>query len=468
MSHMNNPIINKFKKALDTENIPVIEFMVNEDIIDDLNINNSKKENVLHVLCKNYSRLQNGGGTIRNILKKSSGIDINQQDADGNTAIINAVSNDADGELCSLLEEYGADRRIKNHKGLRVRNLDIDNEETEASDDVSDAHNDTEYSLNSSDAQSSVQAQFGGGKPLYRAYNDIESETVNSNFVDIFLRKREDVAVTETDDTLRSLGINGGGDQSESTKYFDNIVNAIKLNKSMAESSIDSENLNTEKIVHKIMNSYKRPSDKNNHVGGGDSVVARGKRMLKLNELTESMSGGDMSNVESESDNSEHGGKNVNSKFGHYARQLSRLLDNQQKEVFERVVNKVMELMKVDNETARMYKTTLIRMAKKKNENLVGLDLANEVEKLATTDVLKKIDINKEKKAILKWREENNKTSDSKKSASMSSSDSEVKTKKTAAAKKPKQSKSESGFSESTDKSNVSEISLNDFSVSSA
>ena len=50
------------------------------------------------------------------------------------------------------------------------------------------------------------------------------------------------------------------------------------------------------------------------------------------------------------------------------------------------VVNKIMELMNVDSEIARYYKTTLIKMVKDKNSNAVGLDLANEVEKLATID----------------------------------------------------------------------------------
>lgn len=480
---MNNSLINKFKKALETENIPVIEFMINENMIDRLDINNSKNENALHILCKNYNNLQNGGGTINNALKISSVDVINKQDINGNTPIINAVGSikeDNDSTLCTMLEQYGADRKIRNNEGYRVKNIDTDTLDTDVEnenidiDNIMDGGGDTvdQYSFDSNNALSTIQEMFGGGNDLHRAFNIIQDNAVNNNFVNEIIKKREVDFINETD-TQGTLNMFGGENQSDSSKFFDNMINMIKSNNdTLSELSID-----TDAIVSKITNGFGLKQNTTNHTGGGDTEVYRGKRMLKLNERVDSisLSGGEITDSD---DNGEYG-KKTQSKFGHYARQLSRLLDNQKKEVFERVVNKVMELMKVDNETARMYKTTLIRMAKKKNADLVGLDLATEVEKLATTDVLKKIDIDKEKKAILRWREEYSKSSESnkkqvkssksnKKQVTTDTSDSEAVAKKKIkkVTTKSKKVKDEGQFSESPDIFGVSEISLNDFSIS--
>jgi hypothetical protein len=271
-----------------------------------------------------------------------------------------------------------------------------------------------------------------------------------------------------------------GGAKDESSEYFNNLINKIKN----ADDNEDSLSINTEQILDKLIPKYANmPNNNSDMIGGGDFIT--GKRMLKMEVVTdESFSGGSdysASEYDEDSDNENYGSKKkgkVGKTFRKYARELGRLIDDQKQQVFERVVNKIMEIIGCDNETARFYKTTLIRMAKKKNEKLTGLDLANEVDKLATSDVLKKIDINKEKEEIMKWRSKHprqdttsstkSNSSDSptktKKPAKLTSSDSLTKTKKVT--KKVKQGES-SYSSSSSDVSGLSEISLNDFSVTS-
>jgi hypothetical protein len=98
--------------------------------------------------------------------------------------------------------------------------------------------------------------------------------------------------------------------------------------------------------------------------------------------------------------------KHKSSAMNKYSRRLARLINNETTEIYERVVSKIEKLLNIDNETARYYKTTLIKNAKDKDSNLKGLDLANEVEKMATLKILKNIDIDEERKKIMKWREE--------------------------------------------------------------
>ena len=74
------------------------------------------------------------------------------------------------------------------------------------------------------------------------------------------------------------------------------------------------------------------------------------------------------------------------------ARQLSRLITNQATEIHKRVIEKIKELMGVEDDIARDYKAVLWRDIKSKNPELKSnLDLSVEMEKAATKTNLKKI-----------------------------------------------------------------------------
>lgn len=167
----------------------------------------------------------------------------------------------------------------------------------------------------------------------------------------------------------------------------------------------DISTLNMTSANHSYSNLINKLHNTQNISGGRcatnsehDVSIVHGSRKKKTSYMSlENSSSRKSSTMSSDSDHNA---------FASYAADLGRLIDNQKHEIYERVVAKISDMMKVPNETARFYKTTLINMAKRTNPDLVGIDLATEVEKLATLANLKKIDIKSETEKILKWREE--------------------------------------------------------------
>lgn len=531
MDYIDNSVIkNKFKLALEKKNIPVIEFMVNEQLIDNFDIKTMNNENVLHVLCKNSHLLENKQKIFSNLLPITKKI-INEQDINGNTPIINAIGG-GNNELCNMLEEHGADRHIRNNEGFYVSNIDSENSNISINNSINeDKHinynkefqvsninsdNTDIFSLNSEGFTSS-NSFINKKNTSYTKINNIpttKTKTMSNiltpkttyesnNFINAFKTKPQNKFISDNTDSLNSLDMNTS---QNSSAYFDDLINKIKSNTDLTNNKLDggfkcdkqvinkqsinkgldvNRNLSTTEVsvdTDKILNLIVNTQEKNNNNQSGG--ILTGKRMLKQNKVLTSENSYSNSDHSSNSDISESKNKHK-SAFSNYARQLGRLIDNQKQQIFERIVNKIMKLLSVDNETARFYKTTLIIMAKRKNPNLTGLDLANEVEKLATTDVLKKINIEDEKKIILKKREER-KSSDSQQNTDSSASekykhkklvktnvnttsdtsDSPIKSKTKKVTKKVKKSKTEDSMN-SSDISGISEISLNDFSVTS-
>lgn len=84
--------------------------------------------------------------------------------------------------------------------------------------------------------------------------------------------------------------------------------------------------------------------------------------------------------------------------------QLSRLIDNQADEIHKRTVQTIMKLMGVDEETAGYYKSALYWRVKEMNPELKRIERALEMEKLATSEILKEIDPKEIKAKIEEFR----------------------------------------------------------------
>lgn len=120
---------------------------------------------------------------------------------------------------------------------------------------------------------------------------------------------------------------------------------------------------------------------------------------------------------------------------------LQRMFKNQSSEIHDRTVTKISELLGVERDVARAYKAALYNKVKENHPELNNLDRALEMEKMATKDVLKKIDITswqellEKKDNERKQREqETSEESDEKKSSK------KKKKEKKASTKKPKKS----------------------------
>jgi hypothetical protein len=124
---------------------------------------------------------------------------------------------------------------------------------------------------------------------------------------------------------------------------------------------------------------------------------------------------------------------------------IARQINRQSSEIHERVVLKIIELLKLDknNESdmqkARNYKAAIYRMVKEKNPLLNNFDRAVEMEKLITLEKLKSIDIDKVSKEIEKHlSEKSSEPKSAPKPKSKSKLESEEKSKKKSAKKEEK------------------------------
>ena len=71
--------------------------------------------------------------------------------------------------------------------------------------------------------------------------------------------------------------------------------------------------------------------------------------------------------------------------------EMARAIKKQSTEIHERVIAKIMEILKVDEITARAYKGALYAKVKDEHPELSNFDRAVEMEKLATDKVLNKL-----------------------------------------------------------------------------
>lgn len=189
---------------------------------------------------------------------------------------------------------------------------------------------------------------------------------------------------------LQAICINMTGGHSNNAHQYSNMSDVSTLNMTSANHSYSN-------LISKLHNTQNISGGRHAVDSEYETQVVHGSRKKKRSYMSlENSSNGKSLSMSSDSDNNA---------FAAYATDLGRLIDNQKQEIFERVVTKISELMKVPNETARFYKTTLINLAKRANPDLVGIDLATEVEKMTTLANLKKIDIKSETEKILKWRE---------------------------------------------------------------
>lgn len=130
--------------------------------------------------------------------------------------------------------------------------------------------------------------------------------------------------------------------------------------------------------------------------------------------------------------------------------ELSRLIQNQADVIHKRTVEKIRELLGVDEDTAKIYKAALYNKVKSEHPELNNFDRAVEMEKLATTANLDKINLKE-------WKEKINKAREEKQSKKPNDSSSEQKNKSEETAKNTKKkSKKDKNMTEGTDTSLLS------------
>lgn len=140
-----------------------------------------------------------------------------------------------------------------------------------------------------------------------------------------------------------------------------------------------AEVTNTSEFVQKLINDHEMQQ-----LGGNKSSVIMQRKLnlnSEYNSLSASMSGGSDS-------------------------QLSRLINDQSKEIHDRTIKNITKEMNVDDEKAKLYYSSLYWKVKTEHPEYPRVEKALEIEKLATKENLKGIDIVKQKEINDKYKAE--------------------------------------------------------------
>jgi hypothetical protein len=332
---------------------------------------------VLHylVIFSTYNR--DVARTLANILDNSDlSSAINVTDNKGNTAAHYAADL-GNSVLVEALKRKGANLSIRNNDGYYVG---------------TDTEQDTERVYTVPVVRSSdlpLVRRDMSSKDLFVPCGSV-SETDNlekklDNIVKMFVRTPIDTAT----DTM-NLNMSTKTDMSIKRDAGD----------------VSTDDVDTDAFIQNVLKKFKTASTTGMpQLGGGSGKSVKGSR--KINTYSEISFGG-----ASESDHSS-------------VSEVARMIKRQATDVHERVIKKIMDIMRVNEKVARNYKAALYKMIKDKHPELSNYDRSVEMEKLATEKELKKIDIDKVTKEIEmhisereKTRSENSEEKPQKKKAS--------------------------------------------------
>ena len=366
---------------------------------------------VLHYIAHEYNSVPNAREIIHAILSRN---DVRKfinttEDHSGDTALHIATRN-GNYELCSMLINAGANPKIKNNDGL--------------------------YIVSETEPEVMISSQ---GRIIDNMGSQMSSTVSESNdkyvknLIDVFLNlNNKNKQYTETEMSMPSrLSINNStSDTYDQSELFNG-------------GSSESNLLNTEQFVDQLLQKYNNLNDSESTIinggmqkGGNRKTLIGTRKMTTLSDIT--LSGGKSSDESDESDDDSE-------------TELSRLIKRQSDEIHDRTVKKIMDLMNVDEKTAKNYKAALYRKVKESHPELNNLDRAVEMEKLATKTELKKIDIKKVTKEIEEHISKKKSESESSSETPKPKKDTKSKGKKALSITSPASVPSESGLSITSD-----------------
>lgn len=334
---------------------------------------------ILHYLVMDTNNKKN---LIEELLKKNNSKDfINIQNNNGDTALHLAVKL-TDYELASLLEKYGADRNIKNNQDLKI--------DSETDIDVEDNNNLQKTNNNNKETQDKAKEITDDitnllfkNKTDNQDFNELTSDVVPINLTET---QNADFAA-DTEKFLENLKTqlnnttnnNLSGGSCSLMKHYGGCGCGSGLSDQFGGCGTQSD---TENLLYTLKNYIGQSGGKKN------KNQVEGKRSLRKSD---------------NADDEDRG------------RDLMRLLQEKTTTIIENTINSITKIIednkkdfkgvKNDRLTARAYKAALWKMVKDKNPALKSpFDIAIEMEKLLSKDVLKTINV-KEYIDILKQRD---------------------------------------------------------------
>jgi hypothetical protein len=403
-THQLNDNLDKNSKLLidacKNNNYNVVDLMLNNNLIEDYgNLYDGKT--VLHYVVDKYEHLKNSDEILNKILSSSNINDfINKKDSYGNTAAILSVKNN-NMNLTNKLINFGANKSVKNDDGYYI------NSESE--------HQNSTNKIHSNKDIQNIMSLFGLNS------NEINSETeqlssLNLNttpqYENMYGGGDNSAEIPEDTDQIVNYLINKhyqqGGERNSESENTDFIIDNLEQKYNINSNTHNEDSVNTENLINELIHNYSQSGGSKNK--NKNKTIKGSRTLVMYNEH-------DNYNVESVSSSPHHyvyGGvsdsidsqHNVSHSLKRYEEELMRLVDNQSTEIFQRIVEKIIKLLNVDEKTARYYKTVLIHKIKKDSPNITQLDLANQVEKNTTKEHLKTINIKDEIEIIEQKRSE--------------------------------------------------------------
>jgi hypothetical protein len=295
---------------------------------------------------------------------------INAQDKQLNTVAHYALSL-KQIDVLKLLVSKGVDLSLRNSQDfyIKLAKMPIESQDVmmESQEVIRSAPvvRSVAESMDDTDGHKNIFVKCSNKAPVLRNIGSLQSENLNrelDNIVNMFLKK--DVGTIESID-------------------FD-MQDMTETARRPSQKTDDVDSINFLSELMRQFRDTRRPLQPLTGGAKAKPVQAVGRR--RMNTYSEiSIGGGSTTSVsDSESDSDTDG-----------VSKIARSIKNKTTELHEETIKKIMEIMKVPEDVARNYKAALYQRVKSEQPDLSGHDRANEMLKLATKDVLKKIDIDK-------------------------------------------------------------------------
>jgi len=288
---------------------------------------------------------------------------INAQDKQLNTVAHYALSL-KQIDVLRLLVSKGVDLSLRNSQDFYIKLAKMPIESQEVVRDVPVVRTAVEL-MDDTDGHKNIFVKCSNKTPTLHNVGSMQSENLNrelDNIINMFLKK--DVGTIDSID-----------------------FNMQDMTETARQPSQKTEDVDSVNFLSELMRQFRDTRRPLQPLAGGAKakpMQAVGRR--RINTYSEISIGGGSTTSASDS-NSESDSDDVS--------KIARSIKNKTTELHEETIKKIIEIMKVPEDVARNYKAALYQRVKSEQPDLSGHDRANEMLKLATKDVLKKIDIDK-------------------------------------------------------------------------
>ena len=383
----------------------LVKGYIDKGIINNYAAKDENGNTILHYMISDPNHDIN---SIKKILEKTDAQSIiNVQNNEGDTPLILAVKS-GDNELSKYLVSKGADKNIKNNQGFHV-------------------DSETEIPENMKDNEDNISVQrcplsVNNGTYMKRTSDIFITDSTNEDLDEVvkrlFQRSNSKSMVNQTSEP-ESLGTDTQNFASNLADRYQQPINVMNEdNTDELIKKIDQQTLNNHQVGGCGCHDASKNDDtlsniknfiKGSQVGGRSSSNRKTIKGLRRQNRNQEIDEDDMEENYNSRMNRGRQARNISRQD-----ELSRLVENQAKEIHERVIKKILSLLS-DNEkelgveptqdNAVAIKSIIWEQTKERNPSIKSnFDLSVEMEKLANLDTIKSIKKNqlKEKKEKIK------------------------------------------------------------------